>query len=218
MPSQVCLLLGLLLVGQVLAQDSEETAVEAGSIESLTEEKCGMKRSGCCSDLYLGDEETLMKCFSIHSNRLPPDGDKDMGKTLKFLSCFVECLYKQRKYIGKSDTINMKMVKLDAEILYADRPKEQAYHIKMFDFCRKDAMTVYNLLKTSPGAKAMLKNACRPFLLMVYLCQSDYHQKHECPYFRWEGDEKAGTKQQCHDARAKCYAIDGIAAPEDSST
>lgn len=45
MPSQVCLLLGLLLVGQVLAQDSEETAVEAGSIESLTEEKCGMKVS-----------------------------------------------------------------------------------------------------------------------------------------------------------------------------
>lgn len=30
------------------------------------------------------------------------------------------------------------MVKLDAETLYADRPKEQAYHIKMFDYCRKD--------------------------------------------------------------------------------
>jgi len=37
----------------------------------------------------------------------------------------VECLYKQKKYIGKSDTINMKMVKLDAEKMYVDRPKEK---------------------------------------------------------------------------------------------
>lgn len=36
--------------------------------------------------MYLGDEETLMKCFSIHSDRLPADGDMDMAKSLKFLS------------------------------------------------------------------------------------------------------------------------------------
>ncbi|XP_017864604.1 PREDICTED: uncharacterized protein LOC108614897 [Drosophila arizonae] len=213
-PIFLSLLLLLPLLGLVQAQDvSEEEVAEPSPIDNLTLDQCDKKRRGCCSDLYLGDEETLMKCFSIHSDRLPAEGDTDMSKSLKFLSCFVECLYKQRKYVGKSDTINMKMVKLDAEILYADRPKEQAYHIKMFDYCRKDAMKLYNLLKASPGAKAMLKNACRPFLLMVYLCQSEYHKKHECPYFRWEGREKSNTKKPCHDAKVKCYELDGIPAP-----
>lgn len=76
-------------------------------------------------------------------------------------------------------------------------------------------MNVYGLLKASPGAKAMLKNACRPFLLMVYICQTEYHKKHECPYFRWEGTEKAQTKQPCRDAKAKCYELDGITAPQE---
>lgn len=133
-----------------------------------------------------------------------------------FLQCFVECLYKQKKYIGKSDTINMKMVKLDAEKTFVDRPKEKDYHIAMFEFCRKDAVGVYNLLKASPGAKVLLKGACRPYLLMVFMCISDYHQKHECPYFRWEGTAKAGTKDMCENAKAECYQIDGITLPTKS--
>ncbi|XP_022231902.1 uncharacterized protein LOC111080534 [Drosophila obscura] len=210
------LLLVAIVAGQ--EQDSEETTSIAisSSGEDLTEQKCGKERNGCCEELYIGTEEELVKCFTIHSSKLPPDGDSDVGKTLRFLSCFVECLYKQKKYIGKSDTINMKMVKLDAETTYADRPKEKEYHIRMFEHCRKDAVGIYNLLKASPGAKALLKNACRPYLLMVFLCQSDYHQKHECPYFRWEGTEKAGTKDTCEDARDKCYLIDGIAPPTKS--
>lgn len=104
----------------------------------------------------------------------------------------------------------MKMVKLDAEKTYEKRPKEKDYHINMYDFCRKDAVGVYNLLKASPGAKALLNNACRPYLLMVFLCTSEYHQKHECPYFKWEGTSKDGTKDQCEKAKAKCYAIEGI--------
>ncbi|XP_033233949.1 uncharacterized protein Obp58d [Drosophila pseudoobscura] len=212
-------LLPLLLVAMVAGQDSEESSSisSSSSGEDLSEEKCGKERNGCCSELYIGEEEELVKCFTIHSSKLPPDGDSDIGKTLRFLSCFVECLYKQKKYIGKSDTINMKMVKLDAETTYADRPKEKEYHINMFEHCRKDAMGIYNMLKASPGAKALLKNACRPYLLMVFLCQSDYHQKHECPYFRWEGTEKAGTKDQCEDAKDKCYLIDGIAPPTKST-
>jgi len=87
----------------------------------------------------------------------------------------------------------MKMVKLDAEKMYVDRPKEKEYHIEMYDYCRKDAVGVYNLLKASPGAKVLLKDACRPYLFMVFMCMSDYHQKHECPYFRWEGSANAGT-------------------------
>ncbi|XP_034650298.1 uncharacterized protein LOC117889896 [Drosophila subobscura] len=222
-----CSWLALLLLAMVAvqAQDSEEsTSIEiasssssSSSSEDLTEEKCGKERKGCCSELYIGEEADLVKCFTIHSSKLPPDGDSDVGKTLRFLSCFVECLYKQKKYIGKSDTINMKMVKLDAETAYADRPKERDYHIAMLDHCRKDAMGIYNLLKASPGAKALLKNACRPYLLMVFLCQSDYHQKHECPYFRWEGSDKAGTKDSCAEAKDKCYHIEGIASPTNSS-
>ncbi|XP_017004325.2 uncharacterized protein Obp58d [Drosophila takahashii] len=206
----------LILLTFSRAQDAEETAIVSSSESDLTEDKCNNKRDGCCSELYIGDEEDMVKCFVIHSPKLPADGDSDIGKTLRFLSCFVECLYKQKKYIGKSDTINMKMVKLDAEKMYADRPKEKEYHIEMYDFCRKDAVGVYNLLKASPGAKVLLKNACRPYLLMVFLCMSDYHQKHECPYFRWEGSEKAGTKDLCEDAKAKCYLIDGITLPTKS--
>jgi len=94
--------------------------------------------------------------------------------------------------------------------MYVDRPKEKEYHIEMYDYCRKDAVGVYNLLKASPGAKVLLKDACRPYLLMVFMCMSDYHQKHECPYFRWEGSANAGTKDQCEEAKSKCYVIDGI--------
>ncbi|KAH8402348.1 hypothetical protein KR009_011513 [Drosophila setifemur] len=206
-----CYWLILALVGVARAQDSGETTEVA-----TLDDKCGKNRDGCCSEIYVGEEDEMVKCFVIHSPKLPAPGDTDMGKTLRFLSCFVECMYKQKKYIGKSDTINMKMVKLDAEKMYADRPKEKEYHIAMFDFCKKDAVTVYNLLKASPGAKTLLKDACRPYLLMVFLCISDYHQKHECPYFRWEGTAKAGTKEQCEEAKAKCYAIDGITLPPKS--
>ncbi|XP_020803506.1 uncharacterized protein LOC110180187 [Drosophila serrata] len=202
--------LTLVLVFNSGAQDPEESTTVATSGGDLSEEKCNKNRDGCCSELYIGNEEDLTKCFVIHSPKLPADGDSDIGKTLRFLSCFVECLYKQKKYIGKSDTINMKMVKLDAEKMYENRPKEKEYHIAMYDFCRKDAVGVYNLLKASPGAKVLLKGACRPYLLMVFMCMSDYHQKHECPYFRWEGTTKAGTKEQCEEAKAKCYVIDGI--------
>ncbi|EDW02632.1 uncharacterized protein LOC6561159 [Drosophila grimshawi] len=204
------LLVGLLIVTHVLARDAEDDAVEAQNANSLTAEQCGKKRSGCCSELYIGDLDWLSKCLSMHANKMPAEIEADMGKTFKFLSCFVECVYKQRKYIGKSDTINMKMVKLDAETLYADRPKEQEYHIKILDFCRKDAITKYNLIKFAPGFKAIVKNACRPFLMMVFLCQAEYHMKQECPYFRWESNDKSGGKEMCKDARAKCYEIDGI--------
>ncbi|XP_016952945.1 uncharacterized protein LOC108026510 [Drosophila biarmipes] len=207
----------LVLVAFSEAQESEEVDTVASSVGDLTEEKCNKKRDGCCSELYIGEEEDLVKCFTIHSAKLPADGDSDIGKTLRFLSCFVECLYKQKKYIGKSDTINMKMVKLDAEKIYADRPKEKEYHIEMYDYCRKDAVGVYNLLKASPGANVLLKGACRPYLLMVFMCMSDYHQKHECPYFRWEGTTKAGTKDQCEEAKSKCYLIDGITLATKSS-
>nr|XP_036669496.1 uncharacterized protein LOC118876965 [Drosophila suzukii] len=202
----------LVVVAIAEAQDPEE--VETGG--ELTEDKCNQSRDGCCSELYVGEEEDLVKCFVIHSPKLPADGDSELGKTLRFLSCFVECLYKQKKYIGKSDTINMKMVKLDAEKMYVDRPKEKEYHIEMYDYCRKDAVGVYNLLKASPGAKVLLKDACRPYLFMVFMCMSDYHQKHECPYFRWEGSANAGTKDQCEEAKSKCYLIDGITLPTKS--
>nr|ADE06695.1 RT06918p [Drosophila melanogaster] len=212
----VCYWTFLILVAVSEAQDNEETTAVAISSGDLTEDKCNTSRAGCCSELYIGEEEDLVKCFVIHSPKLPVDGDADIGKTLRFLSCFVECLYKQKKYIGKSDTINMKMVKLDAEKTFVDRPKEKDYHIAMFEFCRKDAVGVYNLLKASPGAKVLLKGACRPYLLMVFMCISDYHQKHECPYFRWEGTAKAGTKDMCENAKAECYQIDGITLPTKS--
>ncbi|XP_017053601.1 uncharacterized protein LOC108096502 [Drosophila ficusphila] len=211
-----CCFMVLILVSISEAQDSEETDLVESSVGDLTEEKCNKKRNGCCSELYIGEEEDLVKCFVIHSQKLPADGDTDVGKTLRFLSCFVECIYKQKKYIGKSDTINMKMVKLDAEKMYADRPKEKEYHIAMYDSCRKDAVGVYNLLKSSPGAMVLLKGACRPYLLMVFMCMSDYHQKHECPYFRWEGSNSSGTKDQCELAKSKCYQIDGITLPTKS--
>ncbi|XP_043645373.1 uncharacterized protein LOC122614783 [Drosophila teissieri] len=212
----VCHWTFLVLLAAAKAQDSEETSAVVTSTGDLTEEQCSTSRDGCCSELYIGEEEELTKCFVIHSTKLPADGDTDVGKTLRFLSCFVECIYKQKKYIGKSDTINMKMVKLDAEKTYADRPKEKDYHIAMFDHCRKDAVGVYNLLKASPGAKVLLKGACRPYLLMVFMCISDYHQKKECPYFRWEGTAKAGTKDLCENAKAECYQIDGITLPTKS--
>ncbi|XP_039228432.1 uncharacterized protein LOC6531322 [Drosophila yakuba] len=212
----VCYCTLLILVAVAKAQDNEETSSVATYTGDLTEEQCNTSRDGCCSELYIGEEEELTKCFVIHSTKLPADGDTDVGKTLRFLSCFVECIYKQKKYIGKSDTINMKMVKLDAEKTYADRPKEKDYHIAMFDHCRKDAVGVYNLLKASPGAKVLLKGACRPYLLMVFMCISDYHQKKECPYFRWEGTAKAGTKDLCENAKAECYQIDGITLPTKS--
>ncbi|XP_017077375.1 uncharacterized protein LOC108112138 [Drosophila eugracilis] len=203
----------LVLVAIAEAQESDETELVDSSVDDLTEDKCNHKRAGCCSELYIGDEEQLVKCFAIHSAKLPPEGDSDIGMTLRFLSCFVECIYKQKKYIGKGDTINMKMVKLDAEKMYENRPKEKEYHIEMYESCRKDAVGVYNILKASPGAKVLLKGACRPYLLMVFMCMSDYHQKHECPYFRWEGSKSAGTKDTCEDAKAKCYVIDGITLP-----
>ncbi|KAH8233345.1 hypothetical protein KR026_007223 [Drosophila bipectinata] len=206
--------LPLVLVAISEAQGSEEaTTVASVGGSDLTAAKCGKKRAGCCSELYIGEEDELEKCFVIHASKLPQDGESDIGKTFRFLSCFVECLYKQKKYVGKSDTINMKMVKLNAETTFADRPKEKEYHIAMFDYCRKDASSMYNLLKASPGAKALLRGACRPYLLMVFLCVADYHHEHECPYFRWEGTTKAGTKDQCEKDKAQCYAIDGLTVP-----
>ncbi|XP_017837080.1 uncharacterized protein LOC108596128 [Drosophila busckii] len=206
------------LFGQVLPQDSEESAEvkpSASTDGALTAETCSTERAGCCSTMFLGPTDSLLKCYAIHSSKMPASGDKDTAKTLSFLSCFVECLYKQRKYIGKNDSINMKMVKLDAAQLYKDRPKEKEYYIRMFEYCRKDAMPMYNSMKNSPGAKALLRNACRPFLMFVYLCQAEYHTKHECPYFRWEGSSKAGNKESCAADRAKCYGIDGLKVPKD---
>lgn len=45
-----------------------------------------LQRDGCCSELYVGNEEDLTKCFIIHSPKLPMDGDTDIGKTMRFLS------------------------------------------------------------------------------------------------------------------------------------
>ncbi|KAH8305926.1 hypothetical protein KR018_004133 [Drosophila ironensis] len=211
-----CGWLVLVLVAISKAQEDSEdsTTVATTSNGALTEETCGKKRSGCCDELYMGEDEVIQKCMILHAPKLPDPDEKDTGKLLRFLSCFVECLYKHNKYIGKSDTVNMKMVKLHAETAFADRPKEKEYYIGMYDFCRKDGSNVYNLIKATPGAKVLLKGTCRPYLLMVFLCIADYHKTHGCPYFRWEGNYKKGTEDQCEDARAKCYAIDGIVLPE----
>ncbi|XP_068144429.1 uncharacterized protein Obp58d [Drosophila tropicalis] len=219
----VLLLVILLAIGKGggADEDSSEVATTTSKASTtsdgdLNAETCGRERQGCCSEIYLGDEEHLLKCFTIHSTKLPAEGDQDMAKTMRFLSCFVECLYKQKKYIGKNDSINMKMVKLDAENLYKDYPKEKKYHIEMMDFCRKDAVTLYNLLKASPGSAALLKGACRPYLMMVFLCQSNYHEKHGCPYFRWEGNDKEKTTKVCQESKDKCYKIDGLVPPKKS--
>ncbi|XP_030388531.1 uncharacterized protein LOC115634775 [Scaptodrosophila lebanonensis] len=226
--TSILLILGITVTSilNVCADDPEEvdqevvvntTLATPTSPGEFNEETCSKEHNGCCNELYIGEEDSLMKCFAIHSAKMPPPGDSDTSKALKFLSCFVECIYKQKKYIGKNDSINMKMVKNDAEKMYAGRPKEKEYYIKMYDFCRKDAVGSLNIIKNTPSGKAMFKDACRPYLLMVFLCQADYHKKHDCPYFRWEGNRKDGTEKMCEAAKEKCYAVDGIVVPKSLS-
>ncbi|KRK00134.1 Odorant-binding protein 58d [Drosophila yakuba] len=82
----VCYCTLLILVAVAKAQDNEETSSVATYTGDLTEEQCNTSRDGCCSELYIGEEEELTKCFVIHSTKLPADGDTDVGKTLRFLS------------------------------------------------------------------------------------------------------------------------------------
>ncbi|KAM8711240.1 hypothetical protein ACLKA7_000388 [Drosophila subpalustris] len=207
----IFLLLSLVAVDQILGQDSEE-AVDA--VESLTAETCSRKRSGCCSQFFMGDSPNLVKCMSIHSSKMPDADSEDFGKLFKFMSCFVECVYKKSKFIGKGDTLNMKMVQLEAENLYAERPKEKEYFLKSYEKCRQKTQPQFNLLKSTPGVKSLLNNACRPYFMLLHMCVMDYHHKNECPYFRWESSSKGDDRSSCNKARAKCYEIDGLPVPE----
>ncbi|XP_034480064.1 uncharacterized protein LOC117785908 [Drosophila innubila] len=207
----IILIFGLIFADQILGEDSEE-AVD--SVESLTEESCSKKRSGCCSEFFMGDSPNIAKCMTIHSSKMPDEDSEDLGKLFKFMSCFVECVYKRSKFIGKGDALNMKMVQLEAEQLYEERPKEKDYFLKSYESCRKKTQLEFNLLKSTPGIKSLLKNACRPYFMLLHMCVMDYHQKHECPYFRWESNSLDGKDQSfCERARAKCYAIDGLKVP-----
>ncbi|XP_060651411.1 uncharacterized protein LOC132788109 [Drosophila nasuta] len=208
----IVLLLALIAaaLSEVLGEDSSEV-VEP--VESLTEELCSKKRNGCCSDFFMGDNPNMLKCMAIHSAKMPDADDEDVGKLMKFMSCFVECFYKKSKFIGKGDTLNMKMVKLEAETLYGERPKEKEYFVKSYEHCRTHVQTEFNLMKNTPGSKALLKNTCRPFFMYLHMCVMEYHQKYECPYFRWKPDMLSGKDSSCKEARAKCYAIDGIKPP-----
>lgn len=49
-------------------------------------------------------------------------------------------MYKKSRYIGKGDTLNMKMVRLDAQLQYATRPKEMEYYINSYEECNKRGM------------------------------------------------------------------------------
>ncbi|KAH8407492.1 hypothetical protein KR222_002805, partial [Zaprionus bogoriensis] len=170
-------------------------------------------RSGCCSDLFLGDHPILLKCMMMHSSNMPDPDDLNMEPLMKFFSCLIECFYKKSKYIGKGDTLNMKMVKLDAEHLYAERPKERDYYIRVMDDCNKKISREFGMLKNSPALKALFKNSCRPFFTLIFVCYADYHQKHSCPYFRWS--DLSEDEHQCKDAKEKCYEMDGLEVPVD---
>lgn len=43
----------------------------------------------------------------------------------------------------------MKMVKMDAEHVFADRPKEKEYYIKAYDECNKRSKSRFPFAKTS---------------------------------------------------------------------
>lgn len=170
--------------------------------------------------------EALIKVFSV---RIQNDIEELSSNLSTSFQCLVECFYKKNKYIGKGDTLNMKMVKMDAEHQFAERPKEKAYYIKAYDDCNKRGRNSFcyrsedktlpifivtkefGAIKNSPAVKALFKNACRPFFTLIFLCHSDYHTKNSCPYFRWED---ADNEEHCKDAREKCYEIDGLEVPE----
>lgn len=67
---------------------------------------------------------------------------EELSNTWICLQCFMDCFYKKSKYIPKGGTLNMKMVKLDAEHLYEKRPKEKEYYIKAYDECNKRSRNI----------------------------------------------------------------------------
>ncbi|XP_037944168.1 uncharacterized protein LOC119676973 [Teleopsis dalmanni] len=56
------------------------------SISALDETKCMKSRNGCCDELFIGDEQSLMKCFALHQSKMPKDNENDPAKLMKFLS------------------------------------------------------------------------------------------------------------------------------------
>ncbi|XP_054089478.1 uncharacterized protein LOC128922562 [Zeugodacus cucurbitae] len=200
-----CLLIWLGLSGRTFG----DTTV--GDIETLDEEQCSKARKGCCEDPDLFPDYLTMECMDKFMDQKSPVEEMTLAISIDSLSCVFKCIYKKLNFLVEGDEdINMQEVKEHVNKFYAGRPKEQQYHIEVFEFCRKHAFKTYTQININ-------NKDCKSYYLFVNACRMSYHMMKTCPYFMWAAKDGTPAAQECKSAKEQCYKIDGLTPSENLS-